>query len=128
MSETATTRHPDIEIYVKSRSLEEICQWLNGVFSAVELQHSQGTVHQYRTGCGIPVLIHEKVSGKAWTSVWFDSDSTPWEKDLDCAVVASQQMDTEIRCIAGGWNDGDDPDEWWKVATDGEATKMQWRT
>ncbi|WP_271272969.1 hypothetical protein [Aliamphritea hakodatensis] len=128
MSETAATRHPDIEIYVKSRNLEEICQWLNGVFSAVERQHSQGTVHQYRTGCGIPVLIHEKVSGKAWTSVWFDSDSTPWEKDLDCAIIASQQMDTEIRCIAGGWNDGDDPDEWWKVATDGEATKIQWRT
>ncbi len=64
MSETATTRHPDIEIYVKSRNLEEICQWLNGVFSAVELQHSQGTVHQYRTGCGIPVLIHEKSQAK----------------------------------------------------------------
>ncbi len=128
MSETAASRHPDIEIYVKSRGLEDICQWLNSTFSVVELQHSQGTVHQYRTGCGIPVLIHEKVSGKAWTSVWFDSDRTPWEKDLDCAVVASQQMDTEIRCIAGGWNDGDDPDEWWKVVPGGEAAKMQWRT
>lgn len=128
MSQSSETRHPDIEIYVKNRSPEEICDWLKSVFSSLELQHSQGTVHQYLTGCGIPVLLHEKVNGKAWSSVWFDSSDTPWAKDLDCATLASQQMDTEIRCIAGGWNDGDDPDEWWKVSTDGNAEKMQWRS
>ena len=51
----------------------------------------------------------------------------PWAQDLDCAHAASAEMETQVRSIAGGWNDGDDPDEYWKVEN-GEAEKIQWRT
>ncbi|WP_372830629.1 hypothetical protein [Pontibacterium sp.] len=123
-------RHPDIEIYVKNRSLEEIEHWLRQRFDVLNTDFSQGTVHEYKAGLSdatIPVMIHEKVVGKAWTSVWFKSDKTLWATDLDCAAQAAIDLDTQIRCIAGGWADGDEPDEWWKVEN-GEQEKIQWRT
>ena len=123
-------RHPDIEIYVKNRSLNEIEAWLRQRFDGLSNDFSQGTVHEYKAsldGTAVPVMIHEKVVGKAWTSVWFKSDRTRWEKDLDCAIQAAADMETQIRCIAGGWADGDEPDEWWKVENDSQE-KIHWRT
>lgn len=123
-------RHPDIEIYVKNRTQEQIEQWLNSRFGDLQRDFSQGTIHEYRAsanGAKVPVMVHEKVVGKAWTSVWFKSDQTDWATDLECALSAASEMETQIRCIAGGWNDGDDPDEWWKVEN-GEQEKIQWRT
>lgn len=127
---TDNQRHPDIEIYVKDRSVEQIVDWLNGLCQPLQLDYAQGQVHHYignMDGQDIPIMIHEKVNGKAWISVWFNSDSTPWIKDLDCAEQAAKEMDTQIRCIASGWNTGDDPDEWWKVEN-GHQEKIQWRS
>jgi len=123
-------RHPDIEIYVKNRSIADIENWLSNCAEQLEQTFSQGTIHEYNiniAGAQIPVMIHEKVAGKAWVSVWFKSDRTPWVKDVDCAQAAAEAMDTQVRCIASGWNDGDDPDEWWKVEN-GSVEKIQWRT
>lgn len=123
-------RHPDIEIYIKNRSLDEIETWLRQRFDALDTDFSQGTVHEYKASlsdASVPVMIHEKVVGKAWTSVWFKSDATDWAKDLDCALQAAQELDTQIRCIASGWADGDEPDEWWKVEN-GEQEKIHWHT
>ncbi|WP_286236931.1 hypothetical protein [Neptuniibacter halophilus] len=122
-------RHPDIEIYVKNCSREQIEEWLRSSAEAVEFLSSKGQIHELSLQFGsesVAVMIHEKVAGKAWTSVWFKSDKTPWEKDLDCAHAASEGLATQIRCIASGWNDGDDPDEYWKVEN-GNAEKIQWQ-
>ncbi|WP_299182758.1 hypothetical protein [uncultured Neptuniibacter sp.] len=124
------TRHPDIEIYVKNRSLDEIRGWLATHSEKIEAQSSKGGIHELDLsidGVKVPVLIHEKVAGKAWSSVWFKSDQSPWAKDLDCAQAASEEMETQVRCIASGWADGDDPDEYWKVEA-GESEKIQWHT
>lgn len=123
-------RHPDIEIYVKNRSLKKIESWLQQRFDRVDRDFEQGTTHEYRAtlnGAMISVLVHEKVVGKAWTSIWFKSDKTDWIKDLDCAQDAANEMETQVRCIAGGWSDGDEPDEWWKVEH-GEQEKILWRS
>ncbi|WP_296055953.1 hypothetical protein [uncultured Amphritea sp.] len=127
---TEDQRHPDIEIYIKDRSLERITQWLQGLCQSLKRDFEQGQVHHFIGSiddCEIPVMIHEKVSGKAWTSIWFNSDQTPWVKDLDCAEQAARELDTEIRCIASGWTTGDDPDEWWRVEKD-TIEKIHWRT
>jgi len=123
-------RHPDIEIYVKNRAVADIEAWLNNCFEQLSDISHKGLIHEYQAtlnGESIPVLIHEKVVGKAWVSVWFNSDQTPWQKDLDCAVQASADMETQIRCIASGWNTGDEPDEWWKVEN-GNQEQIIWRT
>ena len=122
-------RHPDIEVYVKSCPVAELEQWLSTLGTLTSV-FAQGVTHEYHltTDQGeIPVLIHEKVVGKAWTSVWFKSDKTPWSTDLECARAAAKGLDTQIRCIAGGWSDGDDPDEWWKL-DQGTETLIQWVT
>ncbi|MGB0466655.1 MAG: hypothetical protein ACPGF7_03870 [Pontibacterium sp.] len=123
-------RHPDIEIYIKNRSLTDIETWLNQCFESLETALSQGTIHEYSAmlnGVKIPVMVHEKVVGKAWTSIWFKSDQTPWAIDLDCAIAAAKDMETQARCIASGWSDGDEPDEWWKVEK-GQQETILWQT
>lgn len=123
-------RHPDIEIYVKSCSISQIETWFSELSDSWQHEFSQGVTHEYKLsieGKQIPVLIHEKVAGKAWSSIWFKSDETPWFKDLDCARVAAIALATQVRCIASGWKSGDDPDEWWKIEGDEEAL-IQWAT
>ena len=123
-------RHPDIEIYVKNRSIADIENWLGNCAERLEQTFSQGTIHEYSATIGehrVPVMIHEKVAGKAWVSIWFKSENTPWAKDIDCAQAAADAMDTQVRFIASGWSDGDDPDEWWKIEN-GNVEKIQWRT
>jgi hypothetical protein len=123
-------RHPDIEIYIKNRSLEQILQWLRDRADNVESHNSVGGTHSLTaifSGQRIPVMIHEKAVGKAWISVWFRSDATPWIRDVDCAHEVATALDTQVRCIVSGWQDGDDPDEWWKIEG-GEIDKITWRT
>jgi len=129
MSSTET-RHPDIEIYIKNRPLEAILEWLSQRADALESRRSSGSTHSLTAIFDqqrVPVMIHEKAVGKAWVSVWFRSDATPWARDLDCAREAATALDTQVRCILSGWQDGDEPDEWWKVEG-GDTEKILWRT
>lgn len=123
------TRHPDIEIYVKDRSVEQIKEWLASRGEELTVHSTKGLIHELSLNFPegpVDVMIHEKVAGKAWVSVWFKNNTTPWEKDLDCAYSAAEEMATQIRCIASGWSEGDDPDEYWKVEN-GNQEKIQWR-
>lgn len=125
-----TQRHPDIEIYIKDRSPEQILQWLAQRFDGVECSRSRGLVHELRLQLNqqrLPVQLHERVSGKAWSSLWFKSDATPWNVDLECAREAAVALQTQVRCVASGWQEGDEPDEWWRV-TDQDEEKILWRT
>ena len=123
-------RHPDIEIYVKNCTPDAISNWLAEQADSISAVSSKGQNHQLVLTFAnqqVPVMIQEKVAGKAWTSVWFKKNETPWLTDLSCARNASEGLETQIRCIASGWNDGDDPDEYWKVEN-GSEEKIQWRT
>ena len=123
-------RHPDIEIYVKNCSLEQLEEWITTHCTGFERRFNQGLIYEYSCtmdSAPVEVMIHQKVVGKAWTSVWFKSDRTPWAKDLDCALDAFAALATEVRCIAAGWSNGQDPDEWWEIST-GQPEKIQWRT
>ncbi|MBR9828281.1 MAG: hypothetical protein GYB41_06530 [Oceanospirillales bacterium] len=124
------TRHPDIEIYIKNRSLDQILDWLRTRCDALKPQNSTGNTYALMAtmnGARVPIMIHEKAAGKAWTSLWFRSDATPWIRDLDCAEEISNALKTQVRCIVSGWQDGDDPDEWWRIEH-GETEKITWRT
>ena len=125
-----STRHPDIEIYIKNSSLEAIQEWLASQAEKIECHPPKGTIHPLNltfSGHEVEALIHERVAGKAWTSLWIKSDKSPWATDLECAHSAAKNLDTQIRCVAAGWEDGDDPDEYWKVE-DGAEEKIQWQT
>ena len=80
---------------------------------------------QYETHT-IPVMIVENVAG-IFTSVLFESDNSPWPRDIDCAHEVFKQFNNEIRCIAKSWHEGDEPDEWLSISNAGEQT-MLWRS
>ncbi|MEH6648574.1 MAG: hypothetical protein V7707_00955 [Motiliproteus sp.] len=127
MSQTQNDRHPDIEIYVNKCSLKQVEDWLESVFEQLEANGKKGNSYRFSAtydSNAIPITVIEKAA-PGYTSIWFDSTDTPWARDLDCARQAQPQLDTEIRCIASGWKEGDEPDEWWSVTGSGEQ-KIQW--
>jgi len=123
-------RHPDIEVYVKECNALQLYDWLKSNVGDVSPPHkSKDNIKTTLTwqSSQIPVLIQERVVGKAWTSIWFDSDETPWATDLDCARQISKELSVQTRCILSGWNEGDEPDEWMKIHNDHEE-KISWQT
>lgn len=119
---------PDIEIYVKNRSLEQLEHWLRHRCSWLDRSFSQGQVHEYGCildGAVIPVLVHEHVVGKLWTSIWFKSDGTPWRRDLDCALEAADALGTQIRCQTSSRIGGLGNEQWWSVEA-GRRERVQW--
>jgi len=125
-------RHPDIEVYIKNRSLDTILEWLGTRCGEVRPLKSVGGTHALEVcfeQCTVPVMIHEKAAGKAWVSVWFRSDRTPWPRDIDCAHEIACALDTQVRCVAQSWSESNDAEEneeeWWRVEN-GSAEKIQW--
>jgi len=122
---------PDIEIYLLSCPTEQIIRWLEQDFSVNEVRTSNDAsikVTLTFNGNTIPVTILEKAAGKRFTSVWFDSDQTPWESDMDCARHAFEKLNCEVRCNYQGWQEDnqDDPDLWWRINDNGEGPYI-WR-
>lgn len=99
-------QYPDIEIYLKPLSLEALGAWLGEQFGQVVVFQPAGKL-QHRTrltrdGVEIAVLVVEKVAD-GFASLWFDSASTPWARDVDCARAAARALQVEARCSLGGW-------------------------
>lgn len=115
----------DIEIYLPDTDPQAICQWLRTVFGrAPEPVNSsdRNKVLRYRLavdGVIIPLLL---VTRGGWTSVWFNSERTPWATDLDCARAAVAHLGGRARCTDGGWQEGDDPDRFLEVTINGVET------
>lgn len=110
-------RHPDIEVYVKERTAQQILEWVQTLGTLTTDKSTKESI-KFKlliSDVEIPVLIQQRVIGKAWSSVWFDSSETPWATDLECAHQIAKEMQTQTRCIASGWQEGDEPDEWYKV-------------
>ena len=110
-------RHPDIEVYVKERTAQEILEWVEtlGALSNHKVTKDSIKATLIIDELDIPILIQQRVIGKAWSTIWFDSSETPWATDLECAHHIAKEMETQTRCIVSGWQEGDEPDEWYKV-------------
>lgn len=125
----ASERHPDIEIYLKAQPVPQVEAWLQDRFGPLTAvaKNKQGCRYRLEIdGRTVPVMVIEKAAGN-FTSVWFDSDRTPWARDIDCAREAHRHFQCETRCVASGWTDGDEPDEWWSITEAGEG-KILWRS
>ncbi|MBM6551654.1 hypothetical protein [Marinomonas ostreistagni] len=122
---------PDIEIYLLSCPTERIINWLEQDFSILDMRKAGDMAtklvleHEHHE---IPVTILEQAAGKRFTSVWFDSELTPWQSDMECAKRAFEFLQCEIRCNYQGWQEDleDDPDLWWRINANGEGTYI-WR-
>lgn len=126
----ADTRHPDLEIYLKDCPTEAIINWLTQLAEHCEITAKKPD--QVSLKLGFPsgstaVMIQQRVVGKAWTSLWLQNNVSPWDTDIACAEQAHKELEVQVRCIASGWQEGDEPDEWWKVS-DGQKSLITWHT
>ncbi len=116
-------KQPDIEIYVKDVSFEAIQKWLSEIFNPITLPKvSDKPVNikveiPLNAEVEIPVMITPKAAGKAFTSIWFQSDKTPWLSDEACANSFLEFQDAEVRCSANSWHEEEDEqsDQWLSI-------------
>lgn len=133
---TEISQQPDIEIYVRNASHQNILDWLNQTFDKVELK--QLTYDSFSKGRSvegqvtfrdtiIPVFIMPHAAGKAFTSIWFKSDKTKWPNDEACALDFLTSVDTEVRCSANSWHENEDEnsDQWWLIKRN-EKRLIRW--
>ncbi|WP_062267582.1 hypothetical protein [Endozoicomonas arenosclerae] len=119
----------DIEIYVKDLSLEIIQKWLKAHFDDVEVLSTGKNVNDFllhSNDGATPVMIVTNAVGKAWTSIWFKANKTPWEDDMACARSLNNFGKCRVRANAAPWSDGEDMDEWWQMTETGEESTVSW--
>ncbi|NQZ29794.1 MAG: hypothetical protein HRU06_00885 [Oceanospirillaceae bacterium] len=125
--------HPDIEIYIKNCSPEQVTGWLSSQAIKVSISKKSELTLELDVdfaGGSTQAVLQQKVSGKAWSSLWLKTNTTPWPTDLDCAAHAANFLETQIRCIKGGWSededDTQDDDQWWKIEGN-ERELIKWQ-
>lgn len=116
----------DIEIYTLSCPTEKIIAWLEETFTLVKKSTPSKLCSKITVssdGNDIEVTILEQAAGKRFTSIWFDSDKTPWEDDMTCARQVFKSLNCEVRCNFQGWEEegNQDPDQWWRINSYGEG-------
>ncbi|TPE52840.1 hypothetical protein FJM67_07440 [Maribrevibacterium harenarium] len=122
---------PDIEIYLLSCPTPNIEAWLTDLFGPLDAVPSTETgikfIAHYQ-GQHIPITILEQAAGKRFTSVWFDSEHTPWANDIECAEAAFASLGCEVRCNMASWEEDEelDPDLWWRINKNGAGPYI-WR-
>jgi hypothetical protein len=118
----------DIEIYLAATPAADALAWLAGRFPEHDKPRPAGKrqwqQHVRHGEVSIPVLVIEEAS-PGFTSVWFNSPTTPWASDADCAREAFAHFGREVRATAGTWKEDADPDEWWSIGPTGERF-VQW--
>ncbi len=116
---------PDIEIYTKGPTPEQIKDWLSSQLDTLSA-HSQSPKRQVYLatwqGEKFEVMVLPKVQS-GYTSIWFDHANLPWANDKACAQNALHNLPQEglsVRCIASGWQEGDAPDQWLQLTPSSE--------
>lgn len=125
---------PDIEIYIKHTNALEITSWLAAYFQPIETPlltdenlalgtMIKGTLNETK----VPLVITPKAAGKAFTSVWFQSEQTPWKNDLECAESFIAMHNREVRCSSGTWTEeeAENEEKWWCLS-DGTKKLLRW--
>ena len=122
-------KQPDIEIYVKNTSFDAIQDWLSSVFGVISLPSFSGKPINVSVGTSpkIPVMLTPNAAGKAFTSIWFQSNQTPWISDEECAISFLALNDTEVRCSANSWQEEEEEhSEQWLSMSRNEKKLIQW--
>ncbi|HCH23777.1 MAG TPA: hypothetical protein DE179_05715 [Oceanospirillaceae bacterium] len=118
-------QQPDIEIYVKGPTNEQIKDWLNEQFDGLEERSASPKRQVYNATwqeASFEIMVLSKVQS-GYSSIWFDSPSLPWANDKVCAQAALASLPQDnlsVRCVAASWQEGDAPDQWLHLTTAGE--------
>ncbi|MCH8530814.1 MAG: hypothetical protein LAT65_08175 [Saccharospirillum sp.] len=128
------TEASDVEIYITGVKGPALVEWLSSELDLLEPMPRQPGMMKNAScykgtykGESFTVMVLEKVIG-SFTSLWIDSNQSPWPDDRSCARAASAYFQKEVRIAAGAWQEKDDPDAWISVAPDGSENAIQWQT
>jgi hypothetical protein len=126
----STAIQPDVEIYAKRVAISDIIEWVRPYFSINEQKPVGSTLKLTltRDGAAMTCTIAENVAKGGYTSIWFDSDSTPWRTDEECAQEAYNHFQVEIRCSVNGWAPETDDSGGWYRFTENGKTVVNWLT
>jgi len=129
MTESASIQ-PDVEIYAKLVDINNIIEWIKFYFSIDERKTVGSTLKLKltRDGSEMTCTIAENVAKGRYTSIWFDSSSTPWDTDEECAQAAYNYFQVEIRCSVSGWTSESEDSGGWYRFTDSGKTIVNWLT
>lgn len=114
----------DIEIYIREPVIKRVLGWLKGVLGPLEelpVDRSQPDVRMFHTlehEPMIPVVIQSAIEGGPYVGVWFDSDQTPWQSDVECAKQAFEAFGLPVQCDPGP--DYDNQDDFFRIDSEGE--------
>ncbi|MHA7879370.1 MAG: hypothetical protein ACX931_06255 [Saccharospirillum sp.] len=124
----------DVEIYIADVQTRTVEQWLSDqLHQFTALPRQKGMMKNATCYQGVfndtpfTVMILERVIA-SFTSVWIDSNASPWPDDKSCARAAAAHFQKDVRIAAGLWQENDDPDAWISVAPDGTESAIRWQT
>ncbi|MFV1873190.1 MAG: hypothetical protein ACMZ64_07730 [Oleiphilus sp.] len=127
---------PDIEIYVKQANMKILEDWLKANFSDIVLPSH--ALQLFEKGKAIratakaeskhtELVITPQAAGKAFCSIWFKQNITPWNDDEACAMSLLAHTDVEVRCSASGWSEDEDEESaQWLLLTRSEKKRIHW--
>jgi hypothetical protein len=110
----------DIEIYVKNINPTKAEHWLQHLGWQTQLTPVNRNTNKIVADTGDKSITVFTINSGKFTSIWFQSDQTPWAEDLECAKQAWQYFEKEVRASQGGWREDSNDDRWWKIDSDGE--------
>lgn len=127
-------RAPDIEIYLKGISADDLEPWLAAQLDDLTPnKRVAGMPKNARPFQGLwegerfTILVLEKVTD-GFTSLWLNSPELPWRDDLECGKAAATHFQREVRVAADSWQEGSDPDAWVRILPDGSQSELTWQT
>jgi len=117
----------DLEIYIRDLESSAVSDWLANHFDEIDLADDALGDRAVKGGAwyrgnNVRVSLYPGAGGKRYTSVILEGEDIPWASDLDCARSAWRAMETEIRCSAGDWKEGEpvEDERWWRLDQRGE--------
>ena len=98
---------PDIEIYVKNLSVNEISIWSGKLFgeSPTSRLGSTTLVQRATVRAKWSRILENVLTEPEFTSIYFSPNKTKWQTDLECARDAFSHFQLEVRCSASGWSE-----------------------
>jgi len=109
-----------IEIYVRDLTVESAEAWLTDQFGSVSQVRTEPalTYEVEHEGETVRVFVAENIEGGAYTSLWFNGPSLPWDTSRACARAAFDHLRHEVICDPEGYEQ--DPWSMMRISDEGE--------